>query len=331
MTRPNGPTMLLGLAIIAAVVSVVYFVVLDDANVNAEPLSKFRLKDIPFDGASAYEQLKIICKIGPRISGTPGMAKQQELLTEAFRKQGATIERQEFQVRHPETGQPVMMTNLIIHWHPDRKDRILLCAHYDTRPFPDRDPRNPRGKFVGANDGASGPALFTELGKEMAKLPGNVGVDFVLFDGEELVYEENRDPYFLGSEHFARHYVAKPPGYRYRCAVVVDMIADSDLQIYQEKNNLGWEDSRPLIREIWGTAKKLGVREFVDRPGYEIRDDHLAIHNIAGIPVCELIDFDYGPPRNPYWHTMGDTVDHCSPLSLAKVGWVLTEWIKGQK
>ncbi len=332
MSKPFSQNLLLGGVVVIACLVVGYFVLFYDQadNVAAEPLSKLSLKDIPFDGTKAYEQLKKICAIGTRVSGTPGMTKQQEMLTEHFITLGAKVERQEFEVRHPETGKPVKMANLIVHWHPDRTDRVLLCTHYDTRPFPDRDPRNPRGKFIGANDGASGAALFTELGKEMAKLTGTVGVDFVLFDGEELVYDEKRDRYFLGSEHFAKEYVANPPAHKYRCAVLLDMIGDIDLQIYQEQTSISWEDSRPLVNEIWSTAKKLGVKEFVDRGGSAVNDDHLALHNVAKIPSCDLIDFDYGP-HHSFWHTMGDTPDHCSPLSLAKVGWVLNEWLKGQK
>ena len=139
---------------------------------------------------------------------------------------------------NPLGGGKVPMANLLIEWHPDRKERILLCAHYDTRPFPDQDPINPRGAFVGANDGASGAALFCELAYSMHELKTHYGVDFVLFDGEELVYDGQRDPYFLGSEHFSREYVSNPPPYRYRCGVLFDMIADAQLQLYQELNSL---------------------------------------------------------------------------------------------
>ena len=113
---------------------------------------------IPFDGAAAYGYLKQLCDIGPRMSGSPGMAVQQKLLIDHFEKLGAKVTRQEFKARDPLTGNAVPMTNLLVQWHPDRKERVLLFAHYDTRPFPDRDRRNPKGKFVGANDGASGVA-----------------------------------------------------------------------------------------------------------------------------------------------------------------------------
>lgn len=276
---------------------------------------------IPFDGVSAYRYLKQVTAIGPRYSGSVGMGKQQEMLVEHFKAQGATVRKQEFRARHPQTGKDVKMANLVIEWHPDRKDRILLAAHYDTRPFPDQDPRNPRGRFVGANDGASGVALLMEMGKQMPQLKSRWGVDFVLFDGEELVYQQN-DPYFLGSEHFSNDYRTNPPAHVYRYGILVDMIGDRRLQIPQEAHGLRWADTRPLVESVWSVAQKLGVREFVPRPGPEVLDDHINLHDIAGIPTIDLIYFDY-----PYWHTEDDTPERCSADSLAKVGWVIHQWL----
>jgi len=172
----------------------------------------------PLDADRAYGYLKAICALGPRFSGSPGMVNQQRMLTEHFEKLGGKVRRQEFTIRHPQTGQPVPITNLIVQWHPDRKERVLLAAHYDTRPWPDRDP-NPRkhttGTFIGANDGASGTALLMELAHFMPQLKGSYGVDFVLLDAEEFVFKDKTtfspgDPYFVGSEYFARDYVANP-------------------------------------------------------------------------------------------------------------------------
>jgi hypothetical protein len=284
--------------------------------------SRERLDEIPFDGQQAYEYLRQVCDLGPRVSGSEGMRRQQELLTEHFEECGAKVERQAFKARHPLEGTAVSMTNLIARWHPERKQRIMLCAHYDTRPYPDRDEFRPKGKFLGANDGASGTALLMQLARGMNDLEGRLGVDIVLFDGEELVYDEMGD-YFLGSTHFAREYVANDPKERYRWAVLLDMIGDADLKIDREANSVGWRDTKPLVEAIWGTARKLGVREFSAGRGHNVRDDHLPLHTIAKIPACDIIDFDY-----PHWHTEADTPENCSALSLAKVGWVLQEWLK---
>ena len=332
-TRPNRQPLLRGVAAALTVVSIVIAVVLllsnNGRDNNAEAAtSRFQLDDIPFNGRRAYDYLKQICAIGPRCSGSTGMAKQQKLLIDHFKKLGATVELQKFAVPDPRDGRLVPMANLIVRWNPEKKDRILLGTHYDTLPFPMLDRHNPRGRFIGANDGGSGTALLMELGNEMPKLKLKYGVDFVFFDAEEYIFS-HRDRFFLGSEYFARAYRdAKNRPYRYRWGVLLDMIGDKDLQIFQERNSVYWRDTRPLVNDLWATAGRLGVREFIPRPKYEVNDDHLPLHNIAKIPTCDVIDFDYPTGNREFWHTTQDTLDKCSALSLAKVGWVIREWLK---
>ncbi|MCH2123328.1 MAG: M28 family peptidase [Pirellulaceae bacterium] len=292
-------------------------------------ISRWTLGDIPFDGSRSFKFLQEICEIGPRPSGSKGMQQQQEMLTEHFVRLGAQVSMQEWDERHPLDGSRVSMKNMIIEWHPERLDRIVLCAHYDTRPYPDQDPVNPRGVFVGANDGASGVALLCELGRHMPKFRSVYGVDFVFFDAEEFVFPDDRGKYFLGSEYFAKSYLAQVPRHRYHWGVLFDMVGDEDLHLYREKNSYLWSDTRPLVKDIWSTARAMQVTEFIDRTRHKIRDDHLALHDIAKIPTCDIIDFDY--PRTSgvkYWHTEQDTPEKCSALSLAKVGWVTLEWLK---
>ena len=292
--------------------------------------SKLTLADIPFNGQRAFEHLEALCAIGPRVSATQGMYKQQQYLTAHFEKRGGKVSLQEFPVRHPENGARVTLANMIVQWHPEKKERILLCCHYDTRPYPDEDPdpRKRRDPFLGANDGASGTALLCELAEHIKDIRSPYGIDFVLFDAEEFIFDSLRDPFFLGSEHFARQYLAEPPPYQYRCAILVDMIGDKDLQIFREANSLQSRQTRQLVNDIWGTARSLGVSEFIPQTRHTVRDDHLALNQIARIPAIDIIDFDYPTLRgNAYWHTTQDVPANCSPLSLAKVGWVLKEWL----
>jgi len=337
-TRPSpfGAVNWSYVALAIAVAAVLYWLARYDrggASAQRPITSKLKLSQIPFDGERAFGYLKELCAIGPRVSGSEGMLRQQAWLKEHFEKLGGRVSLQAFTARNPLDGKTaVPMANLIVEWHPDRKERILVCAHYDTRPLPDEDRAEPQGVFVGANDGASGAALLAELGRHMPGLKGRYGVDFVLFDGEELVYDKARDPYFLGSEHFAREYAANPPAYRYRCGVLLDMVADAQLQIFRETNSMRSLPQRQLVSDIWGIARDLGVREFVNTAGYEIRDDHLALNDIAHIPTIDIIDFDYPAPRQPnYWHTTHDVPQNCSALSLAKVGWVIETWLERLK
>ena len=305
--------------------------------------SQLKLENIPFNGARAYDYLKQLCDLGPRRSGSDAMAAQQKLLAEHFEKLGAKVEFQRFKVPYPLNGPDeqmighnVPMANIIVRFQPAaranqqderaaNRERIMLCSHYDTLPFPLHDPVNRRGRFVGANDNGSGVALLMELGNELAQHPPKVGVDFVFFDGEEFIFVDD-GKYFCGSEYFADDYVKHPPAFRYRYAVLLDMVGSAELKLPQELTSATWDDSRPLVKEIWATAARLGVQEFLPWLARDaVRDDHIALHDVAKIPACDLIDFSYR-----YWHTQGDTPEHCSALSLAKVGWVLQEWLKGQ-
>tara|TARA_R110002111_G_scaffold177322_1_gene243399 strand:+ start:32665 stop:33624 length:960 start_codon:yes stop_codon:yes gene_type:complete len=275
-----------------------------------------------FDAARSYEYLNKICRLKSRVSGSPGMAEQQKLISEHFRELKAKVQFQTFDAPHPLNGTPVRMNNLIVSWYPEAKKRILLACHYDTRPFPDRDRLQPQGLFIGANDGASGVAFLMELGNVMRdlKISHDYGVDFVFFDGEELVYREN-DPYFLGSKYFANQYKNQPPDFEYVYGIVFDMIADKNLAIYMEKNSLKYAPQ--LTRSLWEAARKTGIRQFIPQAKFEILDDHLPLNEIARIPTCDIIDFDY-----PAWHTTRDIPRNCSGASLAKVGTVLIYWLQ---
>jgi hypothetical protein len=275
--------------------------------------------NIKWDSRRAFGYLQKICEIGPRVSGTPGMLKQRTMIIDHFRQFGCEIRAQAFDVAHPQTGVPVRMTNLVISFDPTAKQRVVLACHYDTRPFPDRDRVRPRGPFIGANDGASGVALFMEMAHHMKTIRPRYGVDFVMFDGEELVYQDF-DKYFIGSEYFSRWYRDNPPEYKYVCGVVADMVADKNLNIYIERNSL--KMAPKVTQSLWVTARNMGVKEFIFRQKYEVRDDHLAMNQIAGIPTADIIDFDY-----PYWHTTRDTARSCSATSLSKVGRVLLQWL----
>jgi Zn-dependent M28 family amino/carboxypeptidase len=266
------------------------------------------------------------------MSGSEGMLRQQELLAKHFKDLGIEVEYQRFDGTHPITKKPVPMANMIVRFFPDRRERILMCAHYDTRPLPDQDP-NPRlrreGVFVGANDGASGVAVLMELANHVKSLPERYGLDFVFFDAEELVYGR-RGTYFLGSREFAEDYVNSKRDYEYVAGVLLDMVGDAELTIYQERNSMGWKDTRPIVQSIWDTAGRLGVNEFIPRLGYSfaIQDDHLPLNRIAGIPTIDVIDFEYPDRQNSYWHTTNDQPGRCSAASLGKVGLVMLEWLR---
>lgn len=285
----------------------------------------------PLDPDRAMRNVRKLCEFGPRPSGSEAMQRQQTWIENEFRRIGGRVRWQEFPRRHPQTGATITLKNLIIEFGPNTSQRLMVCAHYDTRPFPDQDRKNPRGRFVGANDGASGVALLLELAVALEQQPPDIGVDLVLFDGEELIYGPN-DEWFLGSTHFARVYIADKESPRYRNAVLVDMIGDRNLEILYEVNS--YRAAPELCQTLWRYAAELDIPNFIPRLGYELQDDHLPLINIAGIPSVDLIDFDYptrGVRATQYWHTTEDTPDKLSGESICKVAAVVLRWIRNEK
>lgn len=293
----------------------------------------------PVDGEAALAHLKALCAIGPRVSGSAGMKRQQELVTKQFEAHGATVRRQEFTAAAASRpNDRVPMVNLIASWHPDRARRVILCSHYDTRPAAHEEPNRAdwNRPFVSANDGTSGVALLMELARHLKDLPTAVGVDVVLFDGEEYILDpgdqltgRQGDKYFLGSQHFGQTYAADKAKlrYRYEAAVLLDLFAHDNARLAVE----GYSQrlAPQLVADVWRTAEKLGAKSFKYEQGFaravEVMDDHLAL-NAAGIPAVDVIDFDY-----PHWHKLTDTPDKCSPKQLAEVGRVLLAWVQGLK
>jgi glutaminyl-peptide cyclotransferase len=281
----------------------------------------------PFDGERAYGYLKQIVAIGPRTAGSEANARQRTLVKDHFTKNGGKVTEQPFRAADPMTGKRLVMTNLIGSWKPESLQRVVIGAHYDTRPHPDEevDPNRHDLPFVGANDGASGVALLMEIANHLAAMDTPWGVDLILFDGEELVYGNNPrvGEYFLGSEEFARVYVEqrdrRRSKMRYVNGIVLDMVGGRNLEIKQEPQSV--KAAPQLIREIWGVAQSLRVGSFRREFGREVMDDHLALIR-AGIPTIDIIDFDY-----PYWHKADDLPENCSAESLADVGRVVTTWL----
>jgi len=293
----------------------------DDGDRGAAPPPA---QPIAFDGNRALEYVRDLCKIGPRISGSDGMKKQQELVKAHFEKHGGKVSFQRFTAQQTTRPNPVEMANIVVTWHPERARRVIVCTHYDTRPKADQEP-NPRDwnkPFLSANDGTSGVAWLMELAHHMKQLPTEVGVDFVLFDGEEYVFDgpHGQDRYFFGSDHFADDYKRAKPKHQYIGAVLLDLIAGKDAKFPIEQNS-HFKAGR-LVEEIWKTARELGIGAFRNTITEPILDDHLALNRV-GIPAVDIIDFDY-----PHWHKLSDLPEQCSPESMEQIAKVLTTWLQ---
>jgi hypothetical protein len=277
-----------------------------------------------FDSKRAMGYLRDLCKIGPRLSGSEGMKKQQELIQKHFENLGANVTYQRFQAQQKSQAGKVEMANLIVSWHPDRPRRVILCSHYDTRPIADQEPDERRWTepFVSANDGGSGVALLMELGNHMKDLMPAVGVDFVFFDGEEYIFRPGTDEYFFGSKHFAAEAAKNQRKVRYAAAILLDMIAGKNARYPVERNSM-WKAPQ-LVTEVYRIAQEQKCYRF--QPDkfsrFEVLDDHIAL-NQAGIPAIDLIDFDYA-----HWHRLTDIPDNCAAEPMEQVARVLSVWLQ---
>jgi Iap family predicted aminopeptidase len=264
-------------------------------------------------------------QFGPREPGSIGHDRCLKYLQNELGKYADVVSPQTFSYPVP-NWKRVQLTNLLASFNTLAKDRLFISAHWDTRPWADQDQdkKNRTKPLIGANDGASGVAIILELARELKQLSPTVGVDFVLFDGEDLGTTGFGDSFSVGAKHFAKN---RPAGFNPRFGINIDMVGDRNLEIEREQNS---ETLAPDVQNlVFSTARRLMLPGFIDSPGHEITDDHLPL-NDAGIPTIDLIDFKYPDSSNKYWHTLADTPDKCSAESLGAVGTLLLEIIYTQ-
>lgn len=292
-------------------------------------------KEVAFDGDRAMKYLKQLCDLGPRVSGSVEMTKQQELLIKHFEELGGKVTKQEFEAKQESRRDKVKMTNLIVSWFPERTSRVILSAHYDTRPMAHEEPnRNDwRKPFLSANDGTSGVAMMMEMAHVMKDFPTVVGVDFVLFDGEEYIFEPKglgglpKDRFFFGSDHFADQYRANlsKSKTRYEAAILYDLFAHPGASFKVEGHS--WNAAPKLATQFWQAAVDIGAKSFVGSVGIDVSDDHMALNRV-GIPAIDVIDFE---GYSQHWHKLSDTADRCDGKQMAEVAKVTTTWLQGLK
>lgn len=266
-----------------------------------------------FDSNNAFEYLKKQCEFGPRPPGSEAHIKTRDYLFTELKKYTDAVTLQPFTsevdvVGNPQQSITLHMNNIIAEFGSSHNETLLLAAHWDTRPCADKEPDkdvqlNP---ILGANDGASGVAVLLEIARILKLKPPPRRIVIVLFDGED--YGKSTDQMFLGSRYFAKNMGKWKPDY----GILLDMIGDKDLEIPIEQYS--WVANRDYTDSIWKRAIELGLAPFKRRIGPAIMDDHVPLIEV-GIPMVNIIDFDY-----PYWHTLEDTVDKCSPKSLEIVG-----------
>lgn len=262
------------------------------------------------DGARALGRVERQVQAGPRIPGTPGHAVVRDWIATELTRLGARVERQSF--TDSGLARPLALVNVIGHFAgrgaPGGRP-IVLCAHYDTRPWCDQDPDSARrgDPLPGANDAGSGVAVLLEVAELMARRAPPVAVDLVFFDGEDQGRPEHPEEYSRGAAGYARRLEEPRP----TAAFLFDMVGDRDLSIHPEQRSA--EEATNLVSMVLDGARATGARGFFVTPRHRVTDDHLPLLE-AGVPAVDIIDFDY-----PAWHTHQDLPDQVSSASLAEV------------
>ncbi len=271
-----------------------------------------------FTGDAAWTYVNTQCDFGPRPPQSAAHARTVRFIAEHLKAQGADVSFQRFEKKDPYSDRTLELVNIIGTFSPKERKRVLLAAHFDTRPWADQEEVDSlrTRPILGANDGASGVAVLLEIADILGKgLPRGLGVDLVFFDGEDYGKASDLEYFLLGSKHFA----ANLGGYRPACGILLDMVGAADARIYQEANSLAKEPQ--LTAELFRRAEDLGLDVFVARRGQPVYDDHIPLL-LAGIAMVDLIEFPY-----EYWHTLEDTPDKCSRETLRQVGVLVTDFL----
>jgi Zn-dependent M28 family amino/carboxypeptidase len=255
------------------------------------------------------------CSFGPRPTGSEANLKTANYIIAELEKQGWKVKIQEFTFKNTQGRNILARKDSVVRARATlRPYVVILGAHYDTRPYADRNPPGERDQAIlGANDGASGVAVLLELARSLEREKLELEVWLVFFDAEDRGNLEGW-PFSVGAEYFAANLKDIKPEY----VIIVDMVGDADQQFYFERNS-----NRELMEKIWNMASDLGYEEqFIKEYKWTIMDDHIPFLR-RGIAAVDIIDFDY-----PYWHTTQDTPDKLSPESLERVGRVLEELLE---
>ncbi|MEX1139728.1 MAG: M28 family peptidase [Bacteroidota bacterium] len=288
--------------------------------------SSTQAMEVPiFDSQRAFQYLKQQTDFGPRNPGSTGYQQCLAFLQSELSTFADSVFLQRFSYR-TSRGETYQGTNVIARFGRSTGNRILLSAHWDTRPWADQDvnPGNYNKPILGANDGASGVAVLLEFARAFSANPLPTGIDIVLFDAEDTGESGNSESFALGSQYFAKNL---PANTQYRYAINFDMVGDKNLEIRRESNSDTYAPA--LMDAVFNRARLLGYPQFIDEKIAGIYDDHIPL-NEANIPAIDLIDFNYPDHTNRYWHTMDDTPDKCSPESLEAVGTVILHILYGQ-
>lgn len=283
-----------------------------------------------FDGNAAFADVRTQVEFGPRVPGSAAHSNCAAWIDSTLRAAGADTVIVQTATVDDHRGGTMPVRNILGRFNAGAAKRILLLAHYDTRPWADEDPdpANHKKPIDGANDGGSGVAVLTQLARHFAKnpLPEGLGVDLLFADSEDSGTENLDESWCLGTQYFAQH-LPYQPGKLPKAAILLDMVGGKGAVFPREY--FSQARARALTESVWKVAADAGQStRFPSRVGGAVNDDHVPLLD-AGIPAVDIIEIGHPATNsfNPTWHTMADNIDNIDPATLAAVGNVVVRFV----
>ena len=290
-----------------------------------------------FNADSAYHYTAEQVAFGPRVPNSEAHRACGDWLESELERFGAQVKAQHVTLRAYD-GTILAARNIIGSFKPESNKRVLLCAHWDSRPWADADPdkKNHRTPILGANDGASGVGVLLEIARQLQIQPAEIGIDIIFFDAEDYGTHAADDDestegsitWCLGSQYWAR--VPHTTNYMARFGILLDMVGGKDARFHRE--GVSDDFAKHIVDKVWAAAHASGNGQwFPYADGGQITDDHLPINLIARIPCIDIIGFYPETGFAPTWHTMDDTMDNIDPAVLRAVGQTVLQVIYNEK
>lgn len=285
-----------------------------------------------FNGDSAYTYVANQVNFGPRVPNTQAHKACGDYLAGELTRLGAKLFVQET-ILTAYNGDRLEASNIIGSYNPENNKRVLLFAHWDSRPYADRDPdpANHYKPIDGADDGASGVGVLLEIARQLQQNDPGIGIDIIFFDAEDygepaFTRGNNADSWCLGSQFWAKNPHVK--NYRADYGILLDMVGSKNATFYKEGYSMHY--AAPIVQKVWDTARELGYgRYFLNAEGGTITDDHIYVQRGRGIPCIDIINLDSDTAHGfgAYWHTLNDTMENIDPATLKAVGQTVLEVI----
>lgn len=319
-----------------------------DGTEQTDEVEKLNPVGPAFNADSAYAFTQAQCDFGPRDMNSAGHEKCAEWIIDKFKQYGCEVTTQKADLKGYD-GTMLKSTNIIAHWNPKATTRIMLCAHWDSRPWADNDPdsTNWRKPILAANDAGSGVAVMLEVARLLSSQKGGaaqrgndgaqtlmdsgaLGVDFVCFDAEDWGTPQWSDrtddgnSWALGAQYWAAN---KPQDYAPRYAILCDMVGGQGARFYQE--GMSKQYAPDIVKKIWSAARQAGYGAYFPKSdGGMITDDHIPVNQVANIPCIDIIAYYPDCEQSsfgPTWHTLADDMQHIDAATLKAVGQTLVQ------